>query len=62
MALRHDLATIYRRHYGDQPRRERMLLSTLGFFNAFGGARVVTHAIRAAPSATSRSADATFTT
>jgi hypothetical protein len=42
-----DAAAIYRRHYSNQPREERMLLSTLGFFNAFGGARVVTHAIRA---------------
>jgi hypothetical protein len=47
VALRNELATIYRRHYSDQPRRERMLLSTLGFFNAFGGARIVTHSIRA---------------
>jgi hypothetical protein len=42
-----DAAAIYRRHYSKQPRRERMLLSTLGFLNAFAGARVVTHAIRA---------------
>jgi hypothetical protein len=47
MAFLRDAAAIYRKHYGEQPRKERMLLSTLGFFNAFGGARIVTHAIRA---------------
>jgi hypothetical protein len=47
VAFRHELAVIYRRNYSNQPRKERMLLSTLGFFNAFAGCRVVTHAIRA---------------
>ncbi len=47
MGYLRDVAAIYRRCYGGQPRRERMLLSTLGFFNAFAGARAVTHAIRA---------------
>lgn len=42
-----EAAAIYRKHYSGQPRRERMLLSTLGFLNAFAGARIVTHSIRA---------------
>ncbi len=47
MALRNELATIYRRHYSEQPRRERMLLSTVAFLGGFAGCRAVTHSIRA---------------
>jgi hypothetical protein len=47
MALRHDLGAIYRDHLASPARKERMFLSTLGFFNTFGATRTVTHAIRA---------------
>lgn len=47
MALRHDLAAIYHKHYSTPARKERMFLSTLGFFNTFAATRAVTHAIRA---------------
>jgi len=46
VALRHDIAAIYRTH-STPARKERMFLSTLGFFNTFATTRVVTHAIRA---------------
>jgi len=36
----------YRESLGGNPRRERMFLGSVGFFAGFGGARVVTHAIR----------------
>ena len=42
----HGLGELYRRHFRD-PRRERQLLSSLGFFAAFAAARAVTHAQRA---------------
>jgi hypothetical protein len=35
----------YRRHFQD-PRRERMFISSLGFLGGFGAARAITHAIR----------------
>jgi hypothetical protein len=38
---------IYRRHFAEQPRQERALLSAIGFTTAFGVARGVTHLIRA---------------
>jgi len=47
VTLRHDLATIYREHYSSPVRKERMFLSTVGFFNTFAATRIVTHAIRA---------------
>ena len=37
---------LYRQHFGD-PRRERLFLSSTGFFSAFVVVRVITHAIRA---------------
>lgn len=40
------IARVYRDEFGREPKRERMFLSSLGFFAGFGGARVVTHAIR----------------
>ena len=40
-------ARVYREELGDSPRRERMFLGSVGFFTGFGGARAVTHAIRA---------------
>ena len=40
------LTEIYRRHFSI-PRRERLFLSSLGFFVTFFGVRSVTHAIRA---------------
>jgi hypothetical protein len=42
-----ELAAIYRKHYEPEPRKERMLLSTLAFVNAFASCRIATHAIRA---------------
>jgi hypothetical protein len=41
-----DLADVYRRHFEDV-RRERALLSALGFTTTFATARGITHAIRA---------------
>jgi hypothetical protein len=41
-----DLADLYRRHFED-PRRERALLSAVGFTTAFATARAITHSIRA---------------
>jgi len=46
VGLGHDLAAIYRKHYSTPARKERMFLSTLGFFNTFAATRLVTHAIR----------------
>ena len=37
---------LYRRHFSD-PRRERLFLSSVGFFSAFLVVRLITHAIRA---------------
>jgi hypothetical protein len=47
MTMRAELQEIYDRHYSSPARKERMLLSTLGFFNTFAATRGVTHAIRA---------------
>ncbi|MBV9334577.1 MAG: hypothetical protein JO262_00365 [Solirubrobacterales bacterium] len=41
-----DLPDVYRRHFED-PRRERALLSAIGFTTSFAVARGITHAIRA---------------
>jgi hypothetical protein len=40
------LGGLYRHHFSD-PRRERLFLSSVGFFSAFVVVRVLTHAIRA---------------
>jgi hypothetical protein len=40
-------ARVYREQFQPHPRRERMFIGSLAFFAGFGGARVVTHAIRA---------------
>ena len=45
--MRAELAAIYREHYSSPVRKERMLLSTLSFFNTFAATRAITHAIRA---------------
>jgi hypothetical protein len=45
--MRAELAAIYHDHYSTPARKERMLLSTLSFFNTFAATRGVTHAIRA---------------
>jgi hypothetical protein len=37
---------VYREELATSPRRERMFLGSVGFFAGFGGARLVTHAIR----------------
>jgi len=39
-------ARVYREELATSPRRERMFLGSVGFFAGFGGARLVTHAIR----------------
>jgi hypothetical protein len=39
------LQALHRRHFHDR-RRERLLLSSLGFFSAFGSARGLAHAVR----------------
>src|SRR4029077_16418100 len=36
---------VYREQFGNDPRRERLFLASLGFFAGFGVARAVTHAI-----------------
>ncbi|GAC1337986.1 MAG: hypothetical protein NVSMB29_03140 [Candidatus Dormibacteria bacterium] len=40
------IARVYRDEFGQQPKRERMFLSSVGFFAGFGAARAITHAIR----------------
>ena len=40
-------ARIYRDQLGGSPRRERMFIGSVAFFGGFGGARAITHAIRA---------------
>jgi len=42
----HRVAELYREHF-DDPRRERLFLSSISFFAAFGLVRAITHAIRA---------------
>lgn len=37
---------VYRQHYHRSPRDERMLIGSIAFFAGFGGARIVTHAIK----------------
>ena len=44
---RFSLGEVYRGHFGSDPRKERMFIGSLAFFAGFGGARAVTHAIRA---------------
>jgi hypothetical protein len=46
VGLGHDLAAIYGKHCSTPARKERMFLTTLGFFNTFAATRLVTHAIR----------------
>lgn len=41
-----DLRALYHKHFRD-PREERRLLSSLGFFAGFGTVRAITHAIKA---------------
>src|ERR1035437_5383434 len=41
----HRVAHLYRLHFAD-PRRERLFLSSAGFFTAFAATRGITHAIR----------------
>jgi hypothetical protein len=38
-------ARVYREHFAENPRRERLFLASLGFFAGFGAARAITHAI-----------------
>lgn len=40
-------ARVYREEFGGRPRRERMFIGAIAFFVGFGGARAVTHMIRA---------------
>ncbi|HEX6488945.1 MAG TPA: hypothetical protein VF137_08775 [Candidatus Dormibacteraeota bacterium] len=39
-------ARVYRDHFAQDPRRERMFLSSVGFFGGFGVARGITHMIK----------------
>ena len=39
-------ARVYRDHFESDPRRERLFLSSLGFFGGFGAARGITHLIK----------------
>ncbi|MBV8300665.1 MAG: hypothetical protein JOY68_01940 [Candidatus Dormibacteraeota bacterium] len=41
------LKALYRQHFGDDRRRERLFLSSVAFFAAFATTRGITHAIRA---------------
>lgn len=38
-------AHVYREQFGQDPRRERLFLASLGFFAGFGAARIITHSI-----------------
>jgi hypothetical protein len=42
-----DLRALYEKHFGDDLRHERRLLSTASFFVTFATVRAITHAIRA---------------
>ncbi|MGO9488108.1 MAG: hypothetical protein ACLQBB_03660 [Solirubrobacteraceae bacterium] len=42
-----DIRALYEKHFGENPRRERRLLSTASFFTTFATVRAITHAIRA---------------
>jgi hypothetical protein len=37
---------VYHDHFGNDPRRERLFLSSVGFFGGFGAARAITYLIR----------------
>jgi hypothetical protein len=37
---------VYREHFENDPRRERLFLSSVGFFGGFGAARAITHLIK----------------
>jgi len=37
---------VYREHFEGDPRRERLFLSSIGFFGGFGVARAITHMIK----------------
>jgi hypothetical protein len=39
-------ARVYREHFAQSPLRERLFLSSVGFFGGFGIARAITHAIK----------------
>ena len=39
------LGRVYREHFEEDPRRERLFLASIGFFGGFGAARAMTHAI-----------------
>lgn len=39
------LDRVYRAHFANSPRRERLFLASLGFFGGFAAARGITHAI-----------------
>ena len=39
-------ARVYRDHFEEDPRRERLFLSSVGFFGGFGIARAITHMIK----------------
>ena len=40
------VAGLYRRHFADDTRRERLFLSSVAFFTTFAATRGITHAIR----------------
>ena len=42
----HRVGHLYRRHFGDDPRRERLFLSSVAFTGTWGATRAITHAIR----------------
>jgi hypothetical protein len=44
---REEVAGLYEKHFGEDRRRERRLLSTASFFATFAAVRTITHAIRA---------------
>ncbi len=48
LRVRHEsVRAIYKKHFGENRPRERLLFSSLGFYIAFATVRVITHAIRA---------------
>jgi hypothetical protein len=44
---REQARTLYRKHFGEEVPRERMLFASIGFYIGFAGIRALTHAIRA---------------
>jgi hypothetical protein len=46
MPTLHRVGHVYRRHFGDNPRRERLFLSSVAFTRTWGATRAITHAIR----------------